>query len=138
MSFTPQVFTYDHHSEVDADWFRKKWPSFTPQELSCNHCGKLVIDLAAMDKLQTLRRILNRPINVTSGTRCVQWNASVGGASSSYHLNGRAFDIPIAPGDDRSWLVFLAGMAGFTGLGVYETFIHVDTGPRRFWDENEN
>lgn len=40
-----------------------------------------------------VRKRINMPITISSGYRCPQLNAAVGGASRSYHLEGRAVDI---------------------------------------------
>lgn len=44
--------------------------------------------------LEPLRKHLGRPIHVNSGFRCKALNEIVGGAPRSYHLKGRAADIP--------------------------------------------
>ncbi|MEL6210487.1 MAG: D-Ala-D-Ala carboxypeptidase family metallohydrolase, partial [Pseudomonadota bacterium] len=59
-----------------------------------------------------------------SGHRCDLWNAAVGGAPRSQHKKIAA-DIALA-GHDRHKLKAAAERAGFSGLGLARTFLHVD------------
>lgn len=43
--------------------------------------------------LVPVRKRINMPITISSGYRCPQLNAAVGGAARSYHMEGRAVDI---------------------------------------------
>lgn len=43
--------------------------------------------------LVPVRKRINMPITISSGFRCPQLNAAVGGAARSYHMEGRAVDI---------------------------------------------
>lgn len=45
--------------------------------------------------LDPLRRILQAPINITSGYRCPTLNKAVGGVSNSWHTKGNAADLRI-------------------------------------------
>ena len=51
------------------------------------------------ERLDALRESLGRPLIITSGIRCADWNAHEGGAPDSKHLTGEAVDI--ACQDDR-------------------------------------
>lgn len=77
-------------------------------------------------RLQTMRDILGKPLNITSGFRAPDVNKAVKGASKSQHLYGRAADIAVS-GHDRRAMVEAALKAGFTGIGLGRTFLHVDT-----------
>jgi hypothetical protein len=83
--------------------------------------------------------IISGPIYINSGWRSVQYNAKEGGAKSSQHLNGFAVDIVwdgfAARSDKTSKFVALARKQGFRGIGLYNTFIHLDIGPMREWDK---
>lgn len=110
------------------DW--KEWfPNFTPDELKCRGTGKLLIDLTALCRLQGLRNHWGAPIRINSAYRSPEYNAKIGGAEESYHLLGRAFDIPIV---DKTFIE-LARYYKFNGIGIYPTFTHIDTGPERTW-----
>lgn len=45
--------------------------------------------------LDPLRRLLGKPIIITSGYRCPKLNSLVGGVKSSWHLDGNAADIRV-------------------------------------------
>jgi uncharacterized protein YcbK (DUF882 family) len=83
-------------------------------------------------KLLRICELTGRTFVVTSGYRSPEYNRSIGGASNSVHGSGYAIDIGVnsAIRDD----VFIAAQrAGFTGIGIYSTFMHLDCGPRRMW-----
>lgn len=82
--------------------------------------------------LEELRERLGRPLKVNSGYRSPAHNESVGGAAQSMHLK---FATDITParldGDEDSTIILtaifhLARDIGFTGIGRYNTFIHLD------------
>lgn len=102
--------------------------NFSRAEFRCN-CGKCscdTVDAELLKALEALRSHFKAPITVNSGHRCKDHNRSVGGASNSMHLVGRAADIRIAgvsPSDVYSYLdKFWSG-----GLGSYSNFTHLDT-----------
>ena len=78
-----------------------------------------------------------RPILVTSGYRTQRTNEQlrrqgIDAARSSFHLRGQAVDIQI-PGVAPSSMAQLGLALGLGGVGVYATFVHLDTGPSRTW-----
>ena len=122
--------TYAHWRDVTAtDW---RWPHFTPQEIACRGDGSLMVVPAFLNLLETLREKLG-PLHVNCAYRSALHNARVGGAPLSQHKFGTAADIAIGA-IDKADLIAAAVAVGFTGLGVnYQTFVHIDTGPRRQW-----
>lgn len=59
---------------------------------------EIVVNLKRLaERLESVRAIFNMPIIITSGYRCPELNAAVGGAANSAHLTGRAADF-IIPG----------------------------------------
>ena len=80
--------------------------------------------------LEWLRREAGFPIVVTSGYRCKNHNARIGGGARSWHL---LFATDIQPDDKEPAkllrLFELAQNIGFTGIGRYETFLHLDLRP---------
>jgi hypothetical protein len=118
-----------HYS--DAPWDPDRWPNFTPQELSCRHCGELYWWPEAFDAIQAVRQDLGQPVKIFSGHRCLIHNANVGGAPLSMHKR-IAFDVALA-GHDLENLLRACRQAGFAGTGFYQTFLHVDLGNRRRW-----
>lgn len=115
--------------EAISKW---RWaPTFTPLELSCNHCGELVIESDFMDRLALLRQRFGQPLLIGSGYRCPVHNVAVAKTGpKGPHTTGRAADIRIfGPEAHR-----LAGLAFsiFTGVGISQKgafaarFVHVD------------
>lgn len=71
--------------------------------------------------LQPLRDFVG-PINVTSGYRCTEVNAIIGGAKSSQHLYGQAVDFICF--DFEKAILFIKNKS-FDQLIIYDSFIHV-------------
>jgi zinc D-Ala-D-Ala carboxypeptidase len=123
---------YLHFSRVPpADW---RWPSFSPREIASKDNGALIVDEAAMDKLQALRNGLDKPIILTSAYRTEAHNKRVGGAKNSLHMQGTAFDVRMENHDPHTFEA-AARAVGFTGFGYYPKsgFMHIDTGDARSW-----
>jgi len=121
---------YEHYTDVPVyEWV---WPNFSPEEIACRGTGALKVNSDALTKLQMLRNIMAVPLIITSAYRSPEHNAAQGGAQNSMHLTGRAFDIALA-GIDKGALLHYAVDVGFTGFGFAKTFMHVDTGGKRWW-----
>ncbi len=76
---------------------------------------------------------IERPIILTSGYRTEHTNASIEGAAfNSMHLYGKAADIKI-DGLPSDYLARLLRMCGGSGIGIYSSFVHVDTWRERAW-----
>jgi len=76
-------------------------------------------------------------ITVLSGYRSAKTNAMLRKKSSrvaknSFHMYGRALDF-VMPDVNLSYLKRVAKQKSKGGLGIYKSFIHLDTGPRRNW-----
>ena len=122
----PQVFK--HYTDYSGPW---PWKNFKPSEVACKHCGELYLDGASLDALQELRDSLGKPIIINSGHRCQAHNKAVGGTANSQHLK-IAFDCR-CPRAEQAAFIAAAKAAGFTGIGRYQNFIHLDLGPKRTW-----
>ena len=116
--------------------------NFWAGELACKD-GTLKLDMHAVTKLQELRDRLGVPLHITSAFRTPDYNRKCGGSPNSQHLQAKAFDITMTTklrkiGYDK--IKEIALELGFTGIGFYKTFIHVDVRanphPRgySFWD----
>lgn len=93
------------------------------------------MDMEFLYKLQFLRDMWNKKIIIISGYRCATWNIAVGGSPKSQHLLGRAADLHLNSPWEGKVLALLASRVGMGGIGVANTFIHVDSGPaNRRWD----
>jgi zinc D-Ala-D-Ala carboxypeptidase len=99
---------------------------FMLYEFECPCCKRVIIDFRLLDLLESLReRAGGRPVIVNSGYRCEEYNKKVGGVPRSYHLSGMAADIRI-PGATPEEVLKHAYTTGFLGLGLYDTFCHLD------------
>ncbi len=112
-----------------ADW--KFFPNFTESEFACLcGCGLADMDLLFMERLQRVRTALDAGMVITSGFRCPEYNARIGGAAG-VHPSGHASDIAIA-GERVFHLQFLAFKAGMQGIGLRQhgpwnkRFVHLD------------
>lgn len=76
---------------------------------------------------------IRQPLRVNSGYRTSQTHAATEGAAvHSRHLSGQAADVAVE-GIPSVVLAKLASKFVAGGVGVYPTFVHVDTGPVRSW-----
>ena len=75
--------------------------------------------------LDTLRHNAGILMTITSSYRSPEYNASVGGASKSMHLQGRAVDIACSDSHDRMIIIKEALELGLT-VGVASSFLHID------------
>ena len=129
-----QVKTYRHWRDVPKrDW---RWSNFSPAEIACRGTGQLKLHPDALDKLQALRDRLGKPLIVRSAYRSPEHNRAVGGAKSSKHMDGTAFDIAMSNHDPAAFEA-AARELGFLGFGYYPRsgFMHIDLGPARTWGD---
>jgi len=101
-------------------------------------CGGGFADMDSpfLERLTIARWHAGVPFVLNSAFRCPAWNAhpDVGGEPDSYHLRGRAVDIRIFSDAHRSDVILGLIRAGFTGLGIYATFVHADDrGESKIW-----
>jgi len=80
-----------------------------------------------LTKLDKARAIADVPFKITSGYRSKETNKRVGGVSTSSHLKGLAADISCKDSSTRQKIVNALIKAGFTRIGIADTFIHCDT-----------
>lgn len=95
----------------------------------CGKCGLDTIDHATLEVLEAVRAHFGAPVTVNSGHRCFAYNRSVGGASDSQHLYGRAADITVKGVTPATVADFIENvlLKNKGGVGRYKTFTHVDT-----------
>lgn len=79
-----------------------------------------------------IRERLGRPVSVNSGYRCKAYNKKIGGALLSQHCKGTALDLNV--NFNAGWALAIWNQAkqipGIGGVGIYDTFCHIDTRPR--------
>lgn len=92
--------------------------------------------LNLMYAIQEWARMSGRPnplITVNSAYRTPRRNATIEGAArNSLHMQGKAVDITMR-GVDLSQLEQMAKYYKVGGVGIYRSFIHLDTGRVRSW-----
>lgn len=111
-------------------------PEKAPSGLACKDAnGSLRIHLASALALENLTRDVGKgKLYITSAYRTPAYNSRLSGAAkNSMHVQGRAFDIALSSVGDVKRFAQLAVKNGFTGFGLYSSFIHIDTGKGRVW-----
>lgn len=109
---------------------------FSRHEFACAcGCGYDTVDTELNVVLESIRQRYDSPVHVTSGARCIAYNAEIGGAPSSMHLVAKAADIVVegVEADEvRDWAT--RTWPGKYGIGGDKTYVHIDvrTRPARF------
>ena len=104
-------------------------PHFSRHEFACRcRCGFDTVDTALLEALEAVRQHFGNPITITSGCRCTAHNTAVGGSPKSQHLLGRAADIVVRGVNPAQVVKYLERtFRGALGIGIYDTFVHVDS-----------
>lgn len=91
------------------------------------------VDNSVWSKLLRIVKATDGEYEVTNGVKKkTNTTATMGGTSNHIHLTGFAVDISIND-ENRDDTIIAASKAGFSGIGVYKTFLHLDVGTRRSW-----
>lgn len=133
-SETTSVKTYS----VKKDGITYLKPNFKVKEFACNDGSDTVlISDELVDLLQKIRDHFRVAVVINSGYRTSTYNKKVGGATNSQHVKGTAADIvvkgidPLTVGQYVEYI-----MPDHGGIGVYQTFTHVDVRTSRSrWDQ---
>lgn len=113
--------------------------NFKVKEFACKDGSDyILIDDEVLDVLQTMRYKINKPINIISGYRTIDYNKKINGALNSYHCKGQAVDI-IVNNYDKIELALLAVSCGAYGVIVYDNqnYIHIDTREHFYFKHNK-
>ena len=107
---------------------------FKLREFKCNDNSRVVVlndELVAV--LETARRYFGKPIKINSGYRTVAYNSTLKNASpKSQHTHGNAADIVVSevkPIDVYNY--FNKTYPNTYGVGIYNTFVHIDVRPAK-------
>lgn len=112
---------------------------YNKRDFECHcGCGQNIKDDILINKLDLFMTRIPKDsvIKIHCVNRCKKHNKAVGGVADSRHLTGGACDFNVE-GMTISKLQKLVENSKdiFTGgIGFYNTFVHVDTGNKRFWD----
>lgn len=84
------------------------------------------------------KRLGGKKFLINSGYRSPAYNAKQDGASkNSMHMSGLALDVDMTrfgnTTEFRNTFIEYASQEGIGGIGTYNSFIHIDIGPRRIW-----
>ena len=84
------------------------------------------------------KRMGGKRFLINSGYRSPAYNAKQeGAAKNSYHMSGMALDVDMNRFGNtdqfRNMFIEYASQEGIGGIGTYNSFIHIDIGPRRIW-----
>ena len=108
---------------------------FKHSEFNCNcgseDCKGEKMNYAFLDKLDRARGLAEIPFKITSGFRCKEYNEDLirrnfKASRNSSHLKGLAADISVKDSKSRFIVINSLLLAGFTRIGIADTFIHVD------------
>ena len=105
--------------------------NFNVSEFRCGigspcSCTTTLVDEQLPIYLQMIRDHFGARIIITSGYRCSSYNAKIGGAYGSRHTKGQACDFYIS-GVEPLKIAQYAESIGIKGIGLYDTFVHIDT-----------
>lgn len=107
--------------------------NFSKHEFACQcgQCGStgMEMDPLLISKLQQLRDFYGQPLIINSAFRCREHNTKVGGSAQSRHMTGEAVDIQCGFAGMRHHIVRLAMLLNFGGIGIANTFVHLDVRP---------
>lgn len=106
-------------------------------------CALLPNILPTVQLADAIRRQWGGPVICRSGYRSPAYNRLVGSDPTSQHVQFRAMDLAPAAGDLDAFVALCARVVAtwreehIVGFGLYDTFVHIDTGRyghHRTWD----
>ncbi len=101
--------------------------NFTKEEMECKcGCGLFNMSPKFIMMLEKIRADIKMPMVITSGVRCENHNAKVGGSPTSAHLTGDAVDVRYTSSKMLRDMVESAMKHGANGVGVYKSWVHID------------
>lgn len=115
-------------------------PHFSRKELSSRDGAKSPyvseVQPELLILLERVREAWAKPVIVNCAYRSPKHNAEVGGVPNSYHVKGLAADIrPQDLADLPKFQALCAELNADGGVGLYDTFCHVDArGSTARWD----
>lgn len=129
-----RVDTFDYGINYNKlDYFLRDW-----RENKTIKMNKWVVDILLRISERSLGDNNSLAVRITSGYRTKKTNSylrrfSKNVAKNSLHMKGQAIDFAIDNLPHKK-LNNIAKEHAFGGLGVYDNFIHIDSGPFRRWN----
>ena len=123
------VVTYS----VKRDGKKMITKNFSVAEFKCNDgSDSVMVDKKLAALLQEIRNHFGKPVIINSAYRTAEYNKKAGGSSNSLHLYGKAADIKIDGVSPYSIAKYCQSL-GVKGIGLYDTFVHVDTREAKYY-----
>ena len=120
MSVKEYSLKRDGDQKVSAD--------FRVREFRCKDgSDKILLSPETVKIIQSVRDYFGKPVTINSAYRTPQYNKKVGGASNSQHVKGTACDIAVKDVPPKAVAAYLEAFFPKTGIGLYGSFVHVDT-----------
>lgn len=112
---------------------------FKVKEFKCKDgSDKILVDVDFVQVfLESIRNHFGAPITINSAYRTPSYNKKIGGATNSYHMKGKAFDI-VVKGKTPAEVAKYAYSIGVSGVIQYNTFTHVDSRETKYYAINNN
>ena len=118
--------------ELESSTFWDDIKYFRREEYRCR-CGRFCdgFPVEPSEKLvrlqEQVREHFGRPVNNTSGVRCPQHNANVGGVANSRHLSGKAVDFAVDGYSAAKVLSFVQSLPGVRyAYAIDSGHVHMD------------
>ena len=104
---------------------------FDSSEFACGcGCDEGTMDIHLIEMLEEVRTLIHKPILITSGIRCADYNEQIGGVQTSAHIprNGvcHAADLHV-PNSQYRYAITPLLWSRFQRIGFGKRFYHVDT-----------
>lgn len=99
---------------------------FNIKDFDCQETGENLMSQEFIHKLDELREACGFPFYVTSGYRSPKHSIEARKTKPGTHARGIAADIKVSGGVQRRLIIEKAMELGFGGIGVANTFVHVD------------
>lgn len=103
-------------------------------DCKCSRCTETKVDELLVEYLQKIRDHFGKAVHITGPYRCPEHNAETPNASkTSRHMQGMAADFQV-DGVAPAEVAAFAERIGVLGIGLYDTFVHIDTRTyKSFW-----
>lgn len=115
------------------DGNKKLSDNFIVSEFRCKDgSDSIFIDTELVEVLQRIRNHFGKPLTINSAYRTKAYNIKIGGVSNSQHVQGTAADIVVKGVDPLKVAQYAEYiMHNNGGIGLYNSFVHVDVRVRR-------
>jgi len=99
---------------------------FSIDEFNCQYSGENEMKDTFLHKIDQLRYMCGFPFVITSGYRSADHPIEAKKETPGTHAQGIAADIKVTNGAEKYKILQHAMALGFTGIGIADSFVHVD------------